>query len=142
MRTATWRKDRLFALVALTTAAVSLPQFARAQFAVSALAGLIDLVDGAVYVDDAPLTLPAGGTLQLRDGERVRTDKGMLEMAVGTNIGLWLGEASALTLIESRLSSAMAVLERGSAVVEVSEEIEGIQLSVRVGESVALWGAF
>jgi len=129
------RRARAGRLLALTVAVTSLLPFARSQYAITARADLIAFTDGVVLVEDVPLTLPAGGNVQLRNGERVRTERGKAEVAMGPNIFLWLGPSSALTLKDSRLSDAEASLERGSAIVEVTEGIEGNRLSVRVGES-------
>jgi hypothetical protein len=121
-------------VVALILATVH-PQAAYGQYVVSVRAGLIDFVEGTAFVDQTPLHLPRGQILLLQNAARVRTERGKVEIFMGPNAALWLAEASALTLADSRLSDAAAVLESGSAIIEISQKAEVVKLSIRVGET-------
>jgi hypothetical protein len=94
---------------------------ATGQAVLSARAGLISYLEGAVYSDAEQL----GSVAQLREGQRLRTEMGRAEVLLGIGAVLRLDEGASLRMENTQLTDTRVVVEHGSALVEVIELIEG-----------------
>jgi hypothetical protein len=118
---------RLFAVCALTSSCVF------GQAILSARAGLISYLEGAVYSD----AQQAGGGAQLREGQRLRTEMGRAEVLLGIGAVLRLGEGGMLRMENTQLTDTKVVLEQGSALVEVTELIKGTRIRIYFRDTAA-----
>jgi hypothetical protein len=95
------------------------------QEVLSARAGLISYLGGAVYSDQR---LENG--VQLREGQTLRTEMGRAEVLLGVGSVLRLGEGGSLQMENTQLTDTKVVLEQGSALVEVTQLIKDTRLRV------------
>ena len=112
-----------FSILIITTAAA-------AQNILSTKAGIIEYEQGAVFVDNVPLSLSKGDYLQLENGQNLRTELGRAELLLIPGIYLRLGEKSFLRMEQSNLDDAQVALEQGSALVEVVKPIKENRLRI------------
>lgn len=75
---------------------------AAAQHVVGARAGTVDLTIGEVSADGQPLRATQTNFPLLRDGRRIRTGDGRLELLLAPGVFLRLGERGALRMIQTR----------------------------------------
>lgn len=111
---------------------------ASAQNAVSARAGMINVAEGDVLLLDAQGAAPRrvepkpNELISMKDGQTLRTEEGRAEVLLTPGAFLRLGEASALRLDSSRLSSVKLELVEGSALVDVVELLRDNSVIVRL----------
>jgi hypothetical protein len=104
---------------------------AQAQRVVSAKSGTIQFVQGEVFLDGRPLQLPPNGYLQMENGQTLQTRRGRLEMLLTPDTYLRLAEDGSLRIEQNRLADTQLVFERGSALIEVVQRMQGSQIRVR-----------
>jgi hypothetical protein len=93
-----------------------LPTFA--QPVISARAGLIQLTDGSVFLDDERLEQRAAKFNQMQDGSELRTQDGRAEVLLTPGMFLRIGGNSAVRMISNRLMDTRVRLLNGSAIVD------------------------
>jgi hypothetical protein len=103
---------------------------AHAQYVVSAKAGIIQFMVGNVFLDDKPVRLTKGGYLQMKNGQRLRTERGFSELLLGTDVYLRLGMHGQLRMYQNQLNDTQLALEKGSAMIEVVEMAQGSQIRI------------
>jgi hypothetical protein len=102
-----------------------------AQYAISAKAGLVQFIEGAVFLEGKPLQLLQSGSVQIENGQSLRTgQKGLAELLLNPNVYLRLGENSLLRMDGNKLLEPHLTLEHGSALLEVLEENRVQQISL------------
>jgi hypothetical protein len=118
---------------------------ARAQAVVSTQAGLIDLTQGEVYVDDELVRATAETFFSLKDGQVLRTGRGRAEVLLGPEVFLRLGSQGAVRMENNRLDDTRIDIEKGTALVELVETIKRGQIQIVQGEArieLKSWGLY
>ena len=98
---------------------VSLPTFA--QPVISARAGLIQLTDGSVFLDNQRLEPRAARFPQMEDGSELRTENGRAEILLTPGVFLRMGNNSSIRMISNRLADARVRFLDGSATVDAMD---------------------
>jgi hypothetical protein len=115
----------VFAVLAL----VALP--ASAQPVAPSKSGMVDYIEGTVYVNDEIVPDPIVATFPyVKENGKVRTEEGRAEALMQGGVSVRLGENSTLRMITSRFIDTRVELEKGSAVVQVLELLSGNSLTV------------
>ena len=109
---------------------------ARAQNLVSAKAGMIQYIEGDVFLDNTLLHLGHGDCVQMENGQNLRTRQGRAEMLVTTDIYLRLGQHGLLRMELNRLDDTQFALEQGSALIEVVKRRSKNQIHIRFADGV------
>ena len=109
---------------------------ALAQVVIGAKAGIIDCIEGEVFLDEEPESLSKSRYVQIKIGQRLRTQKGRAEVLLGPDVYLRLGENALLRIDRNRLDDTGLELEQGSALVEITQENKGIITRVQVSNSI------
>ena len=109
---------------------------ATAQHWVGTHAGMINSADGVFYIDQEQLQLPEARFRKIPPGKSLRTGKGWVELNLGPNAFLWMGEEGVLRMEDTSLTNIQLRIERGSAVFEVFEQTKGSKFMIRCGETV------
>lgn len=103
---------------------------AGAQHVVGAKAGIIQYVRGIAFLDDKPVNLSSNSYLLMRPGQNLRTEFGFAELLLSPEVYLRMGTFGLLRIEQNRLGDTRIELEKGSAMVEVVQEIKGTQASI------------
>jgi hypothetical protein len=93
--------------------------FSFAEETVLTKAGLIRFMQGEVFLDGKPVSLPSNGSLQLENNQILSTKSGYVEMLLARQVFLRLGENASLLMRKTELSGTQLELNLGSAMVEV-----------------------
>lgn len=109
---------------------------ATAQHWVGVRAGMINHAEGVFYIDQERLQFPDARFRAIPRGASLRTGNGWVEVQLGPNAFLWMGEEGALRIEDPSLTNIQLMVERGSIVIEVSEQAKGNKLSIRFGNAV------
>lgn len=96
-----------------------------AQQFLGAKAGILQHIQGEVFLDGNLLRLPRGSYIQLENGQRLSTEQGYLELVLNSGAYLRLGKDGLLRMERNRLDDIQFVLERGSALIEVVDKTSG-----------------
>ena len=105
-----------------------------AQQFVGAKAGILQHIQGEVFLDGNLLQLPRGSYIQLEKGKSLSTGQGYLELVLNSGAYLRLGKDGLLRMEQNRLDDVQFVLARGSALIEVVDKTEGrIRMSFSTG---------
>lgn len=91
------------------------------QTVISAKAGLVDLVDGAVFVDQKKVEAKTGSFPELKPNATLSTTDGRAEVLLNPGVSLRIGERSSMKMLQTRLSDSRLELLTGSAVIEANE---------------------
>lgn len=124
-----------FFLTSLTLAAA-----AYAQDVVSARAGMIQFIEGAVEVDGKAIEMPAREKMfsqlpEVKKGSVLSTTGGRAEILMSPGVTLRLGEEAAFKMVDSDLGDTKIELQKGAAVVEVLELVKGNMVTVFVDKA-------
>jgi hypothetical protein len=99
------------------------------QYAISTKAGVVQFIEGDVFLEDKPLQLPSGGCVQIENNQSLRTGQnGRAELLLNPNVYLRIGENSLLRMNSIKLLEPQLSLEQGSALLEVLEENRAQQI--------------
>jgi hypothetical protein len=112
------------ALLLATLAALS-ASCAYGQSVVSARSGLINFVEGEVFLSDVPVEQKSGKFPEVREGAELRTEAGRAEVLLTPGMLLRVGPDSDIRMISASLIDTRVEFRRGSAIIEVSENPEG-----------------
>ena len=105
-----------------------------AQQFLGAKAGILQHIQGEVFLDGNLLQLPRGSYIQLEKGKSLSTGQGYLELVLNSGAYLRLGKDGLLRMEQNRLDDVQFVLARGSALIEVVDKTEGrIRMSFSTG---------
>jgi hypothetical protein len=105
-----------------------------AQQFLGAKAGILQHIQGEVFLDGNLLQLPRGSYIQLEKGKSLSTGQGYLELVLNSDAYLRLGKDGLLRMEQNRLDDIQFVLERGSALIEVVDKTKGrIRMSLSTG---------
>ncbi|HTY64636.1 MAG TPA: FecR domain-containing protein [Acidobacteriota bacterium] len=113
--------------------AILLAATAMAQHWVGVRAGMINYAEGVFYIDQEQLSYPDARLRAIPRGAILRTGNGWVEVQLGPDIFLWLGENGALRIEDPSLTNIQLILERGSALIEVSKQAKGSKFGILFG---------
>jgi hypothetical protein len=108
---------------------------ATAQHWVGVRAGTIHQAEGIFYIDRDALQCPEACLREIPQGKSLRTGTGWVEVQLGPNAYLWMGENSALRIEDPSLTNIQLLVEQGSVLFEVSELAPKNNISIRFGEA-------
>jgi hypothetical protein len=94
---------------------------APAQPVISARAGLIQLTDGSVFLDDERLEQRAAKFDQMKEGSELRTQDGRAEVLLTPGTFLRIGSDSAIRMVSNRLVDTRVRLLNGAAIVDAAD---------------------
>ena len=94
---------------------------ASAQPVISARAGLIQLTDGSVFLDDQRLEQRAAKFDQMKEGSELRTQDGRAEVLLTPGTFLRIGNDSAIRMVSNRLVDTRVRLLNGAAIVDAAD---------------------
>jgi hypothetical protein len=105
-----------------------------AQQFLGAKAGILQHIQGEVFLDGNLLQLPRGSYIQLENGKNLSTRQGYMELVLNSGAYLRLGKDGLLRMERNRLDDVQFVLERGSALIEVIDKTKGrIRMNISTG---------
>jgi hypothetical protein len=94
---------------------------ASAQPVISARAGLIQLTDGSVFLDDQRLEQRAAKFDQMKEGSELRTQDGRAEVLLTPGTFVRIGNDSAIRMVSNRLVDTRVRLLNGAAIVDAAD---------------------
>ncbi len=113
MKLSWWKAIGGFVLAAT----LSVPAWA----ANAALPGTLNYVEGQASIGDQALNAKSIGAVELQPGEKLDTQSGKAEVLLTPGVFLRLGQDSAAQMVSPNLANTEARLDKGQALVEVSE---------------------
>jgi hypothetical protein len=105
-----------------------------AQTVISAHSGTVHLAEGAVSVDGKAITQTPGTYPMWKERSELRTDQGRAEILLTPGVFLRVGEASALRLIDNRLSATRVELLSGQALIESDDPMKENAVTLVYGD--------
>jgi hypothetical protein len=95
------------------------------QSVVSVRSGLINFVEGEVFLSDVPVEQKSGKFPEVREGAELRTEAGRAEVLLTPGMLLRVGPDSDVRMISASLIDTRVEFRRGSAIIEVSQDPDG-----------------
>src|ERR1051326_8983639 len=108
----------------------SLP--ASAQMVVSAKSGLVNYVEGNVFLNDQAIEQSITKYPEIKEKAILRADEGRAEVLLTPGVILRLGEKSSIRMITNRLVDTRVELLTGSAVIEAVQTAKDTNVTVVV----------
>ncbi|MDA0207776.1 MAG: FecR domain-containing protein [Acidobacteria bacterium] len=96
--------------------------------------GTVFFVEGAVFLQDAVVTIDPDQLPEVRNAQRLRTDQGNAELLFAMGSFIRLGADSEIEMVEAGLTSATVRLHRGAMIVEAFRVWGGNSLKVLVDD--------
>jgi hypothetical protein len=94
---------------------------AQAQTVIGAKSGVINWVEGDVYLDEQPYTMQPSQFGEVKEKMVLRTAEGRAEVLLPPGVFLRMGETASFRMISNRLIDTRIELLTGSAVVEIDD---------------------
>jgi hypothetical protein len=104
-----------------------------AQNAISAKAGLVQVADGEVFVNDKAVEHRVAQFTDLKSKDILTTGDGRAEVLLTPGAFLRVTDASGVRMVSTRLSDVRMDMLKGEAVVEVAELLTDNSITVNVG---------
>jgi len=101
-----------------------------AQVVLSAKSGLVNYVEGKVYLGEEALELQPAQFPEVKENIVLRTEEGRAEVALTPGVMLRLGENSSFRMITNRLVDTRIELLAGSAIIEATEIAKETHLTI------------
>lgn len=98
------------------------------QAVVSTHSGLLNFFEGAVLLDDQPLSQKTGTFVSIKEGSTLRTEDGRAELLLTPGVFLRIDEHSALRLVSNALPDTRVEFLKGSAILDSNEAAPGNSL--------------
>jgi hypothetical protein len=121
----------------LALLAISFAPALPAVAAASAVPGALNYVEGQVSVAGQPVTAHSVGSIQLESNQVLQTVQGRAELLLTPGVFLRAGDNSAVRLISPNLGDTRVAVDRGRAIVEVTEIFKENNLSVALDGATA-----
>jgi hypothetical protein len=115
---------RKIALLALVLLSPSLRP-ASAQSVISARSGLVNFLEGVVFLDGQPLARKSGAFARMRDGSTLSTESGRAEVLLTPDTYLRIGENSGIRMISDNIADTQVELLAGSAILDSAKAPAG-----------------
>jgi hypothetical protein len=96
--------------------------------------GTVFFVEGAVFLEDAAVTINPALPTEVRNEQRLRTEQGNAEMLFALGSFMRLGANSEVEMVDAGLTSATVRLHRGAVIVEAFRVWGGNSLKVLAGD--------
>jgi hypothetical protein len=109
---------------------------ATAQQWVGVHAGIVNYAEGIFSINDELLQLPDARFRKIPEGASLRTGSGWVEIQLGPNAFLWMGENGSLRMESADLTNTQLLVEQGSVIIYVFEQIKGNRIKIRMGDTV------
>src|SRR5437879_4686221 len=94
---------------------------AQAQTVIGAKSGVINWIEGDVYLDEQPYTMQPSQFGEVKEKMVLRTAEGRAEVLLPPGVFLRMGETASFRMISNRLIDTRIELLTGSAVVEIDD---------------------
>ncbi len=104
-----------------------------AQNAISAKAGLVQVADGEVFVNDKAVENKIAQFTDLKSKDILTTGEGRAEVLLTPGAFLRMTDASGVRMVSTRLSDVRMEMLKGEAVIEVAELLTDNSITVNVG---------
>jgi len=92
-----------------------------AQAVISAHSGVIQLVEGRAYLNDAQVEGKFGQFPDIKENQEFRTEEGRAEILLTPGVFLRIGENSSVRMLSTKLTDTRVEILSGSAVVECED---------------------
>lgn len=112
-------KTALLSGICLTVALGALP--AGAQTVIGAKSGVINWVEGDVFVADQPYVMQPSQFGEVKEGQVLRTEEGRAEILLPPGVFFRMNESGSFKMISNRLIDTRVELLTGSAILEVDD---------------------
>src|SRR5579864_3189337 len=106
-----------------------------AQAVISAHSGMVNYVEGDVQLDGKPVKLDQAIHPNLKPGQVLSTYAGHAEILLAPEVFLRLGRNSSVRMIANELADTHVEVLSGSAVVEATELLKVIRITLKLGDS-------
>jgi hypothetical protein len=106
-----------------------------AQNAISAKAGLVQVADGEVFVNDKAVEHKVAQFTDLKSKDILTTGEGRAEVLLTPGAFLRMTDTSGIRMVSTRLSDVRMDLVKGEAVVEIAELLTDNSITVNVGSA-------
>ena len=108
---------------------------AAGQYIVSVHAGTIHFAMGSVFLDDTPLQVRPLDFPSLMNQQVLRTERGRVEVLLAPGVILRMAQQSALRMLDNRVESAVAEIQKGRALIEVIQLVKTGDVQIRCGDA-------
>jgi hypothetical protein len=125
---------RLPALAFAFVTAVSLSPV-HAQSVISARSGLVNYLEGVVFLDGQPLARKSGTFARMKDGSTLATEYGRAEVLLTPDTYLRIGENSSIRMISDSISDTRVELLGGSSILDSTRSPDGAFVSIQFRDS-------
>jgi hypothetical protein len=105
------------------------------QEVVSAKAGLIHYVEGAVTVDEKPVPTSPGTFPSIKEGSALKTEQGRAEVLLTPNVFLRVDQYSAVRMLGTALTDTRVDFVRGSVIIDALKADGSIPVVLLYGSS-------
>ena len=110
-----------------------------AQNAISAKAGLVQVADGEVFVNDQAIEHKLAQFTDLKSKDTLTTGDGRAEVLLTPGAFLRMTDSSGIRMVSTRLSDVRMEMVRGESIVEVAELLTDNSITMTIGSaSIAL----
>lgn len=106
-----------------------------AQNAISAKAGLVQVADGEVFVNDQAIQHSVSQFADLKNKDVLTTGDGRTEVLLTPGAFLRMRDDSGIRMISTRLSDVRMEMVKGEAIVEVAELLTDNSITVSIGSA-------
>jgi hypothetical protein len=121
------RKHSVLSLALVSAAAVP---SGFSQSVISARSGLVNFLEGVVFLDGQPLARKSGTFARLRDGSTLMTESGRAEVQLTPDTYLRIGEDSSIRMISDSISDTQVELIVGSAILDSAKAPSGAFVTI------------
>jgi hypothetical protein len=108
----------------------------QSQQFVSVKAGIIQFIQGEVFLDDKSVQRVKGSYLQIDNGHRLVTKDGRVEMLLAPDVYFRLDKNGSMQMVQNRFDDTKLQLEQGSALIEVDRLLKGNRINVLVSNAI------
>jgi hypothetical protein len=98
---------------------------ASAQSVISARSGLVNFLEGVVFLDGQPLMPRSGSFGRMHDGSVLTTEEGRAEVLLTPDTYIRIGEHSGIRMVSNDISNTQVELLSGSAIVDSAKAAAG-----------------
>ena len=108
---------------------------AAGQYLISVHAGTIHFVMGGVFLDDMPLQPRPLTFPSLMNQQVLRTERGRVEVLLAPGVFLRMAQQGALRMLDNRVESAVAEIQKGQALIEVIQLVKTGDVQIQCGDA-------
>jgi hypothetical protein len=98
---------------------------ASAQSVISARSGLVNFLEGVVFLDGQPLMPRSGAFARMHDGSALTTEEGRAEVLLTPDTYIRIGEHSGIRMVSNDISNTQVELLSGSAILDSAKAAGG-----------------